>query len=296
MAALLATAALAASAEPLAFPELELVAAVPVDGSEGLDLSGLALRGRSLYAVSDKDDSRIYRIINSPGFASARLEPAIPIHLPADSGKERCDWEGLTVAPDGRWLLASELHHRALALPAKGGTGTWLTPALQRTSAAHGLLQVANAGIEGITVGPGGSIFLAAERQERGLIECPPGAAPLFFPIRSSIAILTPPRIPDLAAIEWTGSYLIGLYRNAELLVRLEKIGPAWKETQAWSFRSAVQRPDLRYIAGTFGMIEGLALSKDRIYLCADNNRSGRTKDPGDRRGLLYVFRRPAGL
>jgi len=296
IAALLAAAAWAPAAVTPAFPELDLAAAVPVDGSSGLDLSGLALKGRSLYAVSDKEDGHIQRIILSPDLTSARLEPAIPITLPPGTEKGRCDWEGLAVAPDGRWLLASELRHRALALPASGGAGTWLTPSLQESAAPHGMLQVANAGLEGITSGPEGVLLLAAERQERGLIEWTSGSPAAFFPIRSSIATLHPPRIPDLAAIEWTGSHLIGLYRNAELLVRLEKSGTTWKETRAWSFRSAIRRQEFSYIARTFGMIEGMALSKDRVYLCADNNRSGRSSDPSDRRGLLFIFKRPPEL
>jgi uncharacterized protein YjiK len=294
-AALLAWSAAAPASEP-SFPELELAAAVPVDGSDGLDLSGLALRGRTLYAVSDKDDARIFRIVLAPGHASARLEPAVPITLPPDSGKGRCDWEGLDIAPDGRWLLASELKHRVLALPAKGGTGTWITPNLQPAARPHGMLQVTNAGLEGLTAGPGGTLILAAERQNRGLIEIAPGRPAVFFPLTTSITRLHPPRVPDLAAVEWTGTHLLGLYRNAELLVRLEKKDGAWNETRAWSFRQTVRRPDLRYIAATFGMVEGLALSKDFIYLCADNNRSGRATDPADRRGLLYIFKRPPEL
>lgn len=295
IAALLLTIA-SAAAEPPAFPELELIAAVPVDGSSGLDLSGLALRGKTLYAISDKDDIRIFRIILAPDLGSARLEPALTFRLPPESGKGRCDWEGLSVAPDGRWLLASELKHRVLAVPARGGTGTWLTPRLQPAGQPHRMLQVANAGLEGVTAAPDGTLYLAAERQQRGLIIIPPGAAPAFFPLDSSIARLTPPRVPDLAALEWTPRGLIGLYRNAESLVRLQKTDQGWRETRAWSYRRTVRSPELRYIADVFGQMEGLALGKDRIYLCADNNRSGRAADPADRRGLLYVFRRPADL
>jgi hypothetical protein len=293
--ALLAWSTAAAAATPH-IPELELVAALPIDGSDGLDLSGLAMRGRALYAVSDKDDTRIFRIVLAPGHASARLEPAVPITLPSDSGKGRCDWEGLAIHPDGRWLLASELKHRVLAVPAKGGIGTWITPNLQPAAHPHGMLQVANAGLEGLTVGPGGTLILAAERQNRGLIEIAPGHPPIFFPLSTSIVRLPSPRVPDLAAVEWTGTHLLGLYRNAELLVRLEKQNDAWIETRAWSFRQTVRHPKLRYIAASYGMVEGLAISKDFIYLCADNNRSGRAADPSDRRGLLYIFKRPPEL
>jgi hypothetical protein len=298
-AALLAWSATALASAPHAaphFPELELVAALPVDGSNGLDLSGLALRGRTLYAVSDKDDTHIFRIVLAPGHSSARLEPAIPITLPPDSGKGRCDWEGLAIHPDGRWLLASELKHRVLAVPAKGGAGTWITPNLQPAARPHGMLQVTNAGLEGLTVGPGGTLILAAERLNRGLIEIAPGRSPVFSPLTTSIVRLPPPRVPDLAAVEWTGTQLIGLYRNAELLVRLEKQNGTWIETRAWSFRQTVRHPKLRYIATSYGMVEGLALSKDFIYLCADNNRSGRAADRADRRGLLYIFKRPPEL
>lgn len=283
------------AAEPL-FPELELIAAVAVDGSEGHDLSGLALRGPHLYAVSDKDDTHIFRIHLTPDLSSARMDPAIRITLPSDSGKGRCDWEGLDVAPDGRWLLASELKNRVLALPRFGGTGVWITPPLQTSGQTTHMLQVTNAGLEGVTAGAHSTLILAAERQNRGLIEIRPDAPPAFFPLNTSIARLRPPRIPDLSAVEWTGRRLVAIYRNAELLVVLEKKQDTWQETRAWSFSQTVRRPDLRYIADTFGMVEGLALAPDRIYLCADNNRSGRVADPSDRRGMVYIFRRPREL
>lgn len=278
------------------FPELELIATLPVEGSANLDLSGLALRRGTLHAVSDKDDKAIYRIQLDKGLTMARLEKAFPITLPAESKDQRCDWEALAPAPDGRWLLASETQHRVLVLPAQGGTGTWLTGNLQPAARSHGLLQVANAGLEGLAVAPDGTLYLAAERQGRGLIAWHPKRDPLFYPFSTSIAILSPPRIPDFSELQWCEGRLFAVYRNAELLVELEKKDGTWREKRGWSYRSTVTLPQWRYIADTFGMVEGMAITAGRIYLCADNNRSGRSAAPADRRGLLYIFKRPPDL
>lgn len=285
----------AADASP-SIPELKCLAALPIEGSAGLDLSGLALRGKTLHAISDKKNTTIYRISLDTGLTSARLEPAVTIQLPAADAKKRMDWEGLCGAPDGRWLLASEEQARVLAVPARGGMGTWLTPPLFKSAAEHGMLAVPNAGLEGIAAAPDGTLYLAAERQPRGLIIIPPQAAPAFFPLSTSIARVTVPRFPDLADLAWTPRGLLGVYRNAECLVRLQNLSGRWRETDAWSFRQTVRRPDLRYIAATFGMAEGLALDRSRIYLCVDNNRSGRAIDRADRRSLLLIFERPADL
>ena len=43
-------------------PELKLLAEHPVDGMRGGNLSGLAVCGKDLWTVSDRDDDRIYRL------------------------------------------------------------------------------------------------------------------------------------------------------------------------------------------------------------------------------------------
>lgn len=283
-------------AQEARFPELELLAALPVDGSAGLDLSGLAWKGGRLYAVADKDDAAIHRIRWDSGLTRAWIEKAVPVRLPPGSDKGRCDWEGLAVAPDGSWLLASESRHRVLAVPARGGTGRWITPDLRTAAAASGLLQQENAGLEGIAVRPDGTLLLAAERQPRGLILLTPQGAPRFFRLTTTLSLPSPPRFPDLADLLVDRGRVFGISRNTELLVELGQENGAWREIRGWSFRHTVYRADLRYLAGTFGMVEGLAFSPSRIYLCADNNRSGRAGARDDRRGLLYIFKRPDGL
>ncbi len=72
-----------AFAEPV--PELRLLSEHPVEGMRGGNLSGLALCGKELWTVSDRDDDQIYRLQASDTVWQAQ---AVHIDVPPvpDSG------------------------------------------------------------------------------------------------------------------------------------------------------------------------------------------------------------------
>ena len=71
------------SAEPA--PSLRLVSEHAIEGMRGGNLSGLALCGKDLWAVSDRDDDQIYRLDTQAGVWHAQ---AVGIGVPPvpDSG------------------------------------------------------------------------------------------------------------------------------------------------------------------------------------------------------------------
>lgn len=63
-----------ANAEPVVLEELTLQAEYPVTEMPGGNLSGLALCGETLWAVSDRDDDRLYQLHREEGLLRAEAE------------------------------------------------------------------------------------------------------------------------------------------------------------------------------------------------------------------------------
>jgi uncharacterized protein YjiK len=273
-------------------PELELVAAYAVEGRRLVEPSGLTLHDGVLYTVADKDDGVIFRIGLEAGVA--RLVPHIRFD-PPESGT--MDWEGITVDKGGTFYLISERRGRLLRVTADG-TASWASPDLRAEGRRHGLFNKVNAGFEGVAwLGPNHWLG-AVEREPRGLVEWRGGGEAVAAeysvredsPFKDALPLL---RIPDYAGLYADRGTVYGLFRNAHLVVRLEKAGGAWRETAAWSYRHLETDPRWAYRAQAYGQAEGLVVDGRDVYLIFDNNLGARQADPRDRRPLLIHARMP---
>jgi hypothetical protein len=289
--------------------ELVLRAALPVEsGEENFQPSGLWLEGGRLLTVSDKHDRAIYWLDLAGD--TARAAPFVVFEPPPDE-PEPLDYEGLSGAEAGTWLLASESSARVLAValdPAAGGSAkalplpgraSWRTASLSEAGRAAGCLAVANAGLEGILSLPGGGVLLAAEREPRALLWlAEPAAAlpPSIWLMQSSRYPVDAGRGVDFTDLTRIGERVYALARNTHLLVRLEHTSGAWRETAAFSYRASENDPRYRYENRKFGLAEGVAVSETEVYVIMDNNGQAREADGADRRALLLVFERPATL
>ena len=63
-----------ANAEPVVLEELQLQAEYPVTEMPNGNLSGLAMCGETLWAVSDRDDDRLYQLHREEGLLRAEAE------------------------------------------------------------------------------------------------------------------------------------------------------------------------------------------------------------------------------
>ncbi len=167
--------------------ELELLSEHPVEGMAAGNLSGLAWCGDALWAVSDREDDRLYRLDASDSVWQGEAEhfdvpPAPNTGLPwgvrvrsAITGLVRggeMDFEGLSCDSLGNRYLASEAHAAVLRV-SPAGMAEWLPlpEALVRQARASGMLLDFNAMFEGIAVDPEANrLWLAAERERRGLL------------------------------------------------------------------------------------------------------------------------------
>lgn len=267
-----------------------------LNSPELIEPSGLTLKDGRLYTVGDKHNA-IYEITFHD--EEAHLELAIRLNSERDLDVSVLDLEGITVMDDD-FVLVSEAHHRLILLDSDH-TMYWLPAdnALYASAYQAGLLQLHNAGLEGLAYLGNNQFLIAAERQPRGLIEVTFDKS--LSKIKTQTNQLLPfsrqklhNRHPDLTGLFVLNEQVFGLQRNAYVVHELNRGGDGrYYEGQAWSYEAIVRHPDYAYASMRFGHAEGLAVDGDYFYMVFDNNQIGHAKKPNDKRPLLIIAKRP---
>ena len=300
-----------------ALEELKLLAEQPVDGMPQGNLSGLAWCGEALWAVSDREDDRLYRLEGSGDSAwQARAEifeaPAAPLSgLPWGlrmrnwaNGQVRggqLDFEDLSCDAAGTRYLVSETRAAVLRLPLAGSPGWLVLPAnLTRQARANGLLLQFNAAFEGLAFDPAGErLWLVAERERRGLLamrrqqatwRCEGGCVLL-----SEGGVESLPGAPqgqalarDFSALAFFGERLFTLERQGRRICRRSLAGAV---ERCWSFAEEASSAARRYDQ-PYGMAEGLWLDEQGAWIGLDNG--GLARGDGDTRPFVWRLAAPA--
>ena len=280
------------TAKKQAIAPLELVRAYEVDMPAPLEPSGLTIWNGEFFTVADKDDYTIYKV--EIGDSGARMVPFIEFNPPRGYAM---DWEGITVDESGNFYLISEYYSRILKV-SQDGACEWISPDLSEPSVQIGLFAKSNAGFEGIAwLGPNHWLG-AVEREPRGLVEFRSEQgidhiSPIILEQSPFSNVLTLLRIPDFSGLCTDNGAIYAIFRNAHLVVQLERIDGSLQETRAWSYQHIETDPDLAYLAQTYGQVEGLAIHDKDVYLIFDNNLGGRQSDPNDGRPLFVHARMP---
>ncbi|KGK83202.1 DNA topoisomerase IV subunit B [Stutzerimonas degradans] len=308
-------AAVPASAAPV---ELPLVSEHVVAGMSGGNLSGLAWCGDALWAVSDRDDDRLYRLSGGAGEWQAEAErfdlPTPPASgLPWGmrmrtwvSGQLRggqMDFEGLSCDSLGNRYLVSEAHASVLRVnPA--GSAEWLRlpSSLVRQARASGMLLHFNAMFEGIAVDPAAErMWLAAERERRGLLvlhrqqnswHCTGGCVLLAEGGQElpPPALGQQPTAPGFTAVAFHQDKLFTLEPLAHQVCRRAPATGAVE--RCWSFVATALSEARRYPT-RFGTAEALWLDAEGAWIGVDNNDMRRAD--GEQRPIVWRFAAPAG-
>ncbi|KAF1033118.1 MAG: hypothetical protein GAK37_00259 [Pseudomonas sp.] len=299
--------------------ELKLLSEHPVDGMRGGNLSGLALCGQDLWAVSDRDDEQIYRLdtradtwqaetvkIDVPPVPESGLPWGLRSRTKAASlvrGGD-LDFEGITCDAAGNRYIVSEAHAAVLQVPVSGAP-QWLkiAPGMVREARASGMLLHFNALFEGLAINPeGNQIWLAAERERRGLIsikrpqslwdcdgpcvllsEAGQEMQPAQFPGAKAVS-------RDFADLALFNGKLFTLERNAFQVCRRDAVTA--KVELCWSFAEEALTPNRRY-AQPYGLAEALVVDAEGAWIGIDNNF--RPRADGEKRRVVYRFAAPAG-
>lgn len=304
--------------KPVAPVELELLGEHPVEGFVAGNLSGLAWCGDALFAVSDRDDDRLYRLDSGePVWRATAEEFAAP--APPDTalpwgtrvrtwvaGQLRggaLDFEGLACDRLGNRYLVSEAYSAVLKVnPA--GMSEWqlMPPSLIRQARASGMLLTFNAGFEGIAVDPEAErLWLAAERERRGLLvlhrqpsswRCTGGCVllaegSLELPPQ---ALADAPQPRSFSDLSFHDGKLFTLERPAHQICRRDPATGA--SERCWSI-AGTALDDARRYPNPFGVIEALVIDAEGAWVGIDNN--GEARADGDTRPMVWRFAVPKG-
>lgn len=268
----------------------------PINGVNQIEPSGLTLKAGKLYAVGDKHRA-IYRLDIKDD--EAWLHKEMTLDSERDLGVSVLDLEGITTV-NGDFVVVSEAHHRLILI--QDGHLQWLPEhgnALYQSAFDDGLLQLHNAGMEGVAYLGDQQFLVAAERQPRGVI-----TVRFDQPLKkiksqknqlmNNSRQYLHGRHPDLTGLFVYQDRIYGLQRNAYVVHELIKTRPGfYTEGQAWSYEHIVRDPKYAYSDMQFGHAEGLAVDSQHFYLVLDNNRTPNAKNPHDKRPLLIVAKRP---
>ncbi|MBX9756384.1 MAG: esterase-like activity of phytase family protein [Pseudomonadaceae bacterium] len=288
------------------------------------NLSGLAWCGGALWALSDRDDDRLYRLSSEQGVWQAQAEvfsaPAVPVSGLSWGQRVRndlsglfrggsLDFEGLSCDAAGNRYLASEAHVAVLKIPSQGPV-SWLAlpPNLLREARASGMLLQFNALFEGLAIDPAGKrLWLAAERQNRGLLALHKQAE--HWSCKGSCVLLSedgeiaaPAPIggklqpKDFADLAFFNEKLFTLERLAHQICRRNPQDGSVEH--CWSFAAEALTEARRY-ALPYGVAEALWIDADGAWLGIDNGDgmfgSGRARGDGEARPIVWRFAAPSG-
>ena len=277
--------------------ELILDRAFFIDGPENSQPSGLTIKEGTLFTVSDKHDSTIFKLRLSAD--KAVMEPYLTFTAPRineHSYTARHDFEGLTCDSQGNFYLVSESRFRILRVSADGTDASWVTPNLKSNGIASGLFKKANAYFEGITLIRPGLFLLCAERQPRGFMTVDiSNSVPRVDAWQSNQTLFEFKKgiHPDFSGLWADNKRLFVLERNAYLVCRMAERSGRWEEQEGWSYRHIVTRPEYRYADTKYGKAEGLCMDKKSVHIILDNNNGSRESAPDDSRPLLLICPRP---
>jgi len=307
-----------ALAVPQAPDELRLLGEYPVDGMPGGNLSGLAWCGDALWAVSDREDERLYRLDTRTAVWQAEVERFTappPPRTPLPWGLRMRTWlaglvrgggldfEGLSCDALGNRYLLSEAHAAVLQVP-PAAAAQWLAlpDGLVRQARASGMLLHFNSLFEGIAIDPAGErLWLAAERQRRGLLvlhrqrsvwRCTGGCVLLSEggsePAPPQLQAPAQPR--DFSGLALHKEKLFTLERQAHRICRRQLSNG--EVERCWSFAGEALS-DARSYHKPYGMAEALWIDEDGAWIGLDNGRHARAD--GERRPIVWRFAAPEG-
>ncbi|MFC6632167.1 SdiA-regulated domain-containing protein [Microbulbifer taiwanensis] len=282
----------------------QLLASYWLDGSAGLDISGLSFCHGELLAVSDKNSAEIYSVETSSRGAVLKSRSRIAgLGVPeGDSAglvagllnlarsDTAMDFEGISCDGDSIYLI-SERHSRIAEVAA--GETTWMPQRWASVVRASGYLKKFNAGAEGL-VKAGRDFWIAMEREPRGLLHLRSSAEPRIFTIPPVAGLDFRNRAEDITGLAFYDGALFTLERNAFAVCRrsLNNLQAQW----CIDYRNIEEAPEFVYEETQYGKGEGLAVDASGIYVVLDNNNVGRAAVPADRRALLLHLEFPPGM
>lgn len=312
---------------PPKWPELKLATEYAVDNMSDGNLSGIAMCGDDLLAISDRSDTQLYKLIeqqdnsklNKLSVLKAEAEvfdpPSVPTNaLPVWGGLANLgigmvrggayDYEGVTCDIQGNRYIVSEAYLAVLKVPQQGKP-EWLAlpDNLWQQAKEQGLLQKINQMLEGIAISPDGQrLWLADERNKRGILavqydakqgwQCPNQQCVLLVEGNKEAfpkQFRRKNRVDarDFSDLVFYKEKLFTLERGAFRVCRRNLKAEV---EQCWSFAEEGLQPQRQYRA--YGMPEALWVDDTGAWIGLDNDNANKRID-GESRPIVWRFEAP---
>lgn len=257
------------------------------------DASGLLLNPQGeLLTMRNNSDSRLYRIDFLPGGKEANLIPLetcfTPEQLTRMTGTNHpLDCEGIALDPQGRYYLCEERHRWILRCDPKAGKTERLP--IDWTSVKDFFSPIdSNASFEGIAIGKG-KLYVANERSSPVIIvvDLATMRVKSHFVVYPTKASFFGTHYSDLC---WFEDKLWLLCRQHRVVLEIDPD----KQAVLAEFDYGDIEESLGYRTGLpVGIMEGLAVTNDTIWLATDNNGDPHGRTGNDIRPTLIRCARP---
>jgi hypothetical protein len=262
-------------------------------GGARFDASGLLLTPTGdMLTVNDRGPT-LYRIEFLPDGVSADLKPVAGCFTTtqlaplAPPGGGHLDCEGIAQDEQGRFYLCEEVNRWVLRCDPKANQAERLP--IDWSPVKHFFGSDQNASFEGIAIG-GGRLYLANERSSALIIAVDPVSLKIIDHFVVSPQVNSFLGMLHYSDLSWQDGKLFVLCRHHRVVLAVD---PRTHAVLAeFNYREAEEK--LGYAtAYPTGLMEGLAVDHDFIWLVTDNNGLGRKTSPNDSRPTLLKCRRP---
>ena len=276
-----------------AFPTQSLVLEQSwrLDGARGrFDGSGIERADDGELLVVRDSELAVYAVrfqANRPSAALVRhARYAAPLEK-LDLGVKRFDMEGLAIDEKGILYACDEYARRVLRFTTKGVINSL---PLDLAGASEFFSKTdRNASFEGIAIG-GDRLYLANERGQGRILELDLRSGKLLnsFNLRTGLTAW-----PDThySGLDWDKGRLFALLREERAVIEVDP--EARRIKRILRYHDVEYHPEHRYQTRVpfAGVMEGLLVEDDVVWLLSDNNGLGRFADKSDSRPTLFRCR-----
>jgi hypothetical protein len=299
IALLLAGCATSVTKSDRAWPQYQLDAEqlirLELPGGKQFDASALLLlRTGELLTLADNLGPQLYRIEFLPGTNVAHLAPTewfAPSQVIAGLGVKprELDCEGIAQDPQGRLYVCEEKNRWILSCDARSGRVERLPIDWSSVRSYFNALDP-NASFEGIAIGHG-KLYVANERSAPVIIVVDLHRLQVtsHFEVYPRASSFFGTHYSDLS---WFDGKLWVLCRQHRVVLEVDP--ETHRIVAEFDYRALEDKLGYKKILPiSVGIMEGLAVDRDFIWLLTDNNGLGRAGAPDDIRPTLVRCRRP---
>jgi hypothetical protein len=269
----------------LNLPDLEPFGASGLLQLSSGDLLTVNDRGVEVFRVSFQIGTNVANLLMHTDLFNERQLG----HL-SESRTRRYDVEGIARDDQGRIYLCDEAERWILRCAPSGDRAERLD--IDWTPVEHLFSRTTrNASFEGIAIG-GSRLFLANERSQAAIIviDLHTLTVVTHFAPRPAGLWLWEPHYSDLS---WHNDILYVLVRESHLVLAVDPL--TGRVLVEYDYKAVERDPEFEHERAypLVGVMEGLAVDREHIWLVTDNNHRPRLRYPQDYRPVLFRCPRP---